>query len=170
MFDRPGNATNWVLDSHIHETIQPVIERETIQEKIIHTTNHVHETEHLKDEFHSATVAPAISMADFQSGIEAQVGDSVSKAVSKEEKPKSQSTSVTKEVSMSDFKNGKTGATVNSKKREAPAEDMDVEAESKTGKLTAAVAANHLQKCSAPRTMLTPFCSEKEERVFVYSS
>jgi len=50
---------------HLHETIQPVIERETVQQKVIHTKNKIHEKEQLNDEFHEASVAPAISMAEF---------------------------------------------------------------------------------------------------------
>ncbi|RGP69228.1 hypothetical protein FLONG3_7864 [Fusarium longipes] len=51
---------------HLHETIQPVIERETVQQKVIHTKNKIHEKEQLNDEFHEASVAPAISMAEFE--------------------------------------------------------------------------------------------------------
>ncbi|KAM0319645.1 hypothetical protein ACHAPQ_010269 [Fusarium lateritium] len=57
---------NQHIHHHIHETIQPVIERETVQQKVVHTTNHIHEKEHLNDEHHEATVAPAISMGDFK--------------------------------------------------------------------------------------------------------
>ena len=54
------------MNSHIHETIQPVIERETVQEKIVHTTDHVHKVEHQKEEYHGVTTAPAITMAEFK--------------------------------------------------------------------------------------------------------
>jgi hypothetical protein len=58
-----------------------VIERETVQEKIIHTTDHVHKVEHLNDEHHGATVAPAITMADFEKGSGGQTDDGAAKAV-----------------------------------------------------------------------------------------
>ncbi|KAM0811804.1 hypothetical protein AB5N19_12160 [Seiridium cardinale] len=140
------------IHHHIHETIQPVIERETIQEKVIHTTNHIHETEHLKDEHHSATVAPAITMADFEKGHGDQPRSSVTKVESGKGHPTSHSTSVTKQVSMSDFKKGQTGEAVESKKnaeskkRAAPTEDVDIDidAATKVGKLDATEASNPL--------------------------
>ncbi|EYB30284.1 hypothetical protein FG05_07713 [Fusarium graminearum] len=66
---------------HLHETIQPVIERETVQQKVIHTKNKIHEKEQLNDEFHEATVAPAISMAEFEKEGGVQKGTTTTKDV-----------------------------------------------------------------------------------------
>lgn len=52
---------------HIHETVQPVIERETVQPTVVHTTVPIHETHHKKAEHHGSTTLPTISMNDFKS-------------------------------------------------------------------------------------------------------
>ncbi|KAJ1326057.1 hypothetical protein MN608_09260 [Microdochium nivale] len=52
---------------HIHETVQPVIQRETIQPTVVHTTIPIHETHHKKAEHHGTTALPAISMDEFKS-------------------------------------------------------------------------------------------------------
>lgn len=96
--------------SHLHENIQPVIERETVQQKVIHTTNHIHEKEQLNDEYHEATVAPAISLDEFKNG-GAKTG-----------------TTVTKDIEMP-----VSGVKATAKKREALG-DVDVEEGSKVGK------------------------------------
>lgn len=125
------------LHSHIHEIIQPVIERETIQEKVIHTTDHIHEVEHLKDEHHGATVAPTITMADFEKGPGGQTDIGVAKALLTEEKHKGESASVVKKVSTSELKKGQAGTAVDSKKRSAPTGAVDIEAATSVGKLDA---------------------------------
>ncbi|KAF4451666.1 hypothetical protein F53441_5345 [Fusarium austroafricanum] len=66
---------------HLHETIQPVIERETVQENVIHTTNYMHKKEQLNDEHHEATVAPAISMSEFEKGVGTKAGTTTSKDI-----------------------------------------------------------------------------------------
>ncbi|ENH67244.1 hypothetical protein QWA68_006888 [Fusarium oxysporum] len=98
------------IHHHLHENIQPVIERETVQQKVIHTTNHIHEKEQLNDEYHEATVAPAISLDEFKNG-GAKTG-----------------TTVTKDIEMP-----VSGVKATAKKREALG-DVDVEEASKVGK------------------------------------
>lgn len=44
-----------------------MIERETVQPTVVHTTIPIHETHHKKAEHHAATTLPTISMADFKS-------------------------------------------------------------------------------------------------------
>ncbi|KAF4982485.1 hypothetical protein FZEAL_1910 [Fusarium zealandicum] len=112
---------------HIYETIQPVIERETVKQKVIHTTNHIHETEHLNDKHHKATVAPAITMDEFEKDTEANTEASVTKAVSDKTKPQTRSKNVDIEIPMSDVKNGRSQAAVHSKKREVAVEDVEME-------------------------------------------
>jgi hypothetical protein len=97
--------------SHLHENIQPVIERETVQQKVIHTTNRVHEKEQLNDEHHEATVAPAISMDEFKNG-GAKAGTTTTKDI---------------EIPVS-------GVKATAKKREALTSDVDVEEAPKVGK------------------------------------
>ncbi|KAF4333131.1 hypothetical protein FBEOM_13079 [Fusarium beomiforme] len=69
------------IHHHLHETIQPVIERETVQQKVIHTTNHIHEKEQLNDKYHEASVAPAISMDEFKNGTGTKTGTTVTKDI-----------------------------------------------------------------------------------------
>lgn len=123
---------SFFFDSHIHETIQPVIERETVQQKVIHTTDHVHETEYLNDEHHKATVAPAITMDEFEDNTGAKAEASATKVDKK--KPQTRSTKVDVEIPISELKKGKSQNAGHSKKREAVTEDMDVEDTTKSGK------------------------------------
>ena len=51
---------------HVHETIQPVVQKETIQPSVIHTTVPVHEVHHNDPKHHAASALPAVSMADFK--------------------------------------------------------------------------------------------------------
>jgi hypothetical protein len=53
---------------HIHETIQPVIQKETIEPHVMHTTVPIHEVHHNKAEHHAASALPAVTMADFKKG------------------------------------------------------------------------------------------------------
>ena len=122
--------------SHYHETIQPVIERETVHQKVIHTTNHIHETEHLNDEHHKATVAPAITMADFEKDAGVKTKASATSAVSDKGKPENQETHVELEIPMSEVKKGQQEGAVHSKKRAAATEKLDVEQGNKAGKST----------------------------------
>jgi hypothetical protein len=47
---------------HFHETVQPVIHKETIQPTVIHTTKPIHETHHVQDQHHGSTILPPITM------------------------------------------------------------------------------------------------------------
>ncbi|KAL5586276.1 hypothetical protein FOBRF1_016146 [Fusarium oxysporum] len=100
------------IHHHLHENIQPVIERETVQQKVIHTKNHIHEKEQLNDEYHEATVAPTISLDEFKNG-GAKTG-----------------TTVTKDIEMP-----VSGVKATAKKREALG-DVDVEEASKVDSST----------------------------------
>lgn len=51
---------------HIHETIQPVINKETIQPSVIHTTVPIHETHHNAAVHHEASVLPTVTLDDFK--------------------------------------------------------------------------------------------------------
>jgi len=54
------------IHHHVHETIQPVVQRETIQATVIHTTVPIHEVHHNAAQHHSTSALPAVSMADFK--------------------------------------------------------------------------------------------------------
>jgi len=51
---------------HIHETIQPVVQKETIQPNVVHTTVPIHEVHHNKATHHDTTALPAITMDEFK--------------------------------------------------------------------------------------------------------
>jgi len=51
---------------HVHETIQPVVQKEVIQPSVVHTTVPIHEVHHNEAKHHTATALPAVSMAEFQ--------------------------------------------------------------------------------------------------------
>jgi len=51
---------------HVHETIQPVVNKETIQPSVVHTTVPIHEVHQNEAKHHSASALPAVSMADFK--------------------------------------------------------------------------------------------------------
>ncbi|ESZ93835.1 hypothetical protein SBOR_5776 [Sclerotinia borealis F-4128] len=51
---------------HVHETIQPVIQKETVQPSVVHTTIPVHEVHQNEAKHHSATALPAVSMNEFR--------------------------------------------------------------------------------------------------------
>lgn len=51
---------------HIHETIQPVVQKETIQPNVVHTTVPIHEVHHNKATHHSTTALPAMTMDQFK--------------------------------------------------------------------------------------------------------
>jgi len=54
------------IHHHVHETIQPVVQKETIQPSVVHTTVPIHEVHHNASQHHSTSALPAVSMADFQ--------------------------------------------------------------------------------------------------------
>lgn len=51
---------------HVHETIQPVLQKETIQTHVVHTTVPIHEVHHEGTKVHSTTALPAVSMTEFK--------------------------------------------------------------------------------------------------------
>lgn len=52
---------------HVHEVIQPVVQKETIQPSVVHTTVPVHEVHHNSAQHHSASQLPAMTMDEFKS-------------------------------------------------------------------------------------------------------
>jgi len=50
---------------HIHDVIQPVVERETIQPHVVHTTVPVHERIENEPMIHKGNVLPAVTMSEF---------------------------------------------------------------------------------------------------------
>jgi len=54
------------IHHHVHETVQPVIEREVVQPTVVHTTKPVHEKIEHTPTIHPATVQPKMTMEEFQ--------------------------------------------------------------------------------------------------------
>ena len=54
------------LHSHVHETIQPVIQKEVIQPEVVHTTVPVHEVHHNSAQHHGTTTLPPVSIDEFK--------------------------------------------------------------------------------------------------------
>jgi len=52
---------------HVHETVQPVIQKDIVQPVVVHTTAPVHETHHHAPTHHGATALPAMTMQEFTS-------------------------------------------------------------------------------------------------------
>ncbi|EHK96035.1 hypothetical protein GLAREA_10909 [Glarea lozoyensis ATCC 20868] len=52
---------------HVHENIQPVIQKETIQPSVVHTTVPIHEVHQNEAKHHTATQLPAVSLSEFKS-------------------------------------------------------------------------------------------------------
>ncbi|RPA80919.1 hypothetical protein BJ508DRAFT_376863 [Ascobolus immersus RN42] len=51
---------------HVHEIVQPVLEREVVQPKIVHTNQNIHETIEKEPTFHPKTVQPTMTLDEFQ--------------------------------------------------------------------------------------------------------
>ncbi|TVY32316.1 hypothetical protein LOCC1_G008536, partial [Lachnellula occidentalis] len=51
---------------HVHENIQPVIQKETIQNSVVHTTIPVHEVHQNEAKHHTASQLPPVTMEDFK--------------------------------------------------------------------------------------------------------
>jgi len=51
---------------HVHETIQPVVQKEVIQPSVVHTTHAVHEVHHNEPKHHTASQLPAVSLDEFK--------------------------------------------------------------------------------------------------------
>ncbi|KAK5663852.1 hypothetical protein OQA88_55 [Cercophora sp. LCS_1] len=54
------------IHHHVTETVQPIIEKETIQPKVVHTTVPIHEVHHEQARDHGTTTMPAVSMDEFK--------------------------------------------------------------------------------------------------------
>lgn len=52
--------------SHVHETIQPVIQKEIIQPEVVHTTIPVHEVHHQSAQHHGTTTLPPVNIDEFK--------------------------------------------------------------------------------------------------------
>ncbi|KAI5781519.1 hypothetical protein EDC01DRAFT_241390 [Geopyxis carbonaria] len=61
-----GTVAGEHVHHHVHENVQPVIEREVIQPTVIHTTIPIHERIEHEPTFHPATVQPKMTMEDFR--------------------------------------------------------------------------------------------------------
>jgi hypothetical protein len=51
---------------HVHENIQPVVHKQTIEPHVVHTTVPIHEVHHNAAQHHTTSALPAVSMADFK--------------------------------------------------------------------------------------------------------
>lgn len=54
------------IHHHVHETIQPVMEKQTIEPHVTHTTVPIHEVHHNAAQHHASSELPAVSMADYK--------------------------------------------------------------------------------------------------------
>ena len=54
------------IHHHVHETIQPVVNKQTIEPHVVHTTVPIHEVHHNAAQHHSTSALPAVSMSDFK--------------------------------------------------------------------------------------------------------
>ncbi|KAK5118222.1 hypothetical protein LTR85_008202 [Meristemomyces frigidus] len=54
------------IHHHVHETIQPVVNKQTIEPHVVHTTVPIHEVHHNAAQHHSTSALPAVSLADFK--------------------------------------------------------------------------------------------------------
>ncbi|KAK5457228.1 hypothetical protein LTS15_005009 [Exophiala xenobiotica] len=52
---------------HVHETVVPVIQKETIQPEVVHTTIPVHETHHAAAQHHGLSALPMKTLDEFKS-------------------------------------------------------------------------------------------------------
>lgn len=53
------------IHHHVHEHVQPVIQKETIAPKVVHTTVPIHETHHAAGIHHGTSVLPAKTLDEF---------------------------------------------------------------------------------------------------------
>jgi len=51
---------------HVHETVVPVVHKETIQPEVVHTTVPIHETHHAASQHHGVSALPMKSLSEFQ--------------------------------------------------------------------------------------------------------
>jgi len=64
----PAQANEHV-HHHVHETIQPVIQKEVIQPSVVHHTHAVHEKVHDAPIVHEATTLPTVTLDEFKTKI-----------------------------------------------------------------------------------------------------
>ena len=50
---------------HVHETVQPVINKETIAPEVVHTIQPIHETHHATAQVHGTSILPTKTLSDF---------------------------------------------------------------------------------------------------------
>jgi len=50
---------------HVHENIQPVVHKQTIEPHVVHTTVPIHEVHHNAAQHHTTSALPAVNMSDF---------------------------------------------------------------------------------------------------------
>jgi hypothetical protein len=69
-----GHQHNHLTHHHIHESIQPVIQRETVAPSVTHTTKNIHE--HITDQpiVHDQTVEPTLSINQFKDKVSGLTG------------------------------------------------------------------------------------------------
>lgn len=53
---------------HVHETVQPIIHKETVAPEVVHTTVPIHETHHAGAQHHGISALPMKTMDEFRSG------------------------------------------------------------------------------------------------------
>jgi hypothetical protein len=51
---------------HVHENIQPVVHKQTVEPHVVHTTVPIHEVHHNAAQHHTTSALPAVHMADFK--------------------------------------------------------------------------------------------------------
>jgi len=54
------------IHHHVHETIQPVVNKQVIEPHVVHTTVPIHEVHHNATQHHATSALPAVSMNDFK--------------------------------------------------------------------------------------------------------
>ncbi|KAK5007043.1 hypothetical protein LTR28_005744 [Elasticomyces elasticus] len=54
------------IHHHVHETIQPVVNKQTIEPHVTHTTVPIHEVHHNAAQHHSTSALPAVSLSEFK--------------------------------------------------------------------------------------------------------
>jgi hypothetical protein len=54
------------IHHHVHENIQPVVQKETVQPSVVHNTIPIHEVHQNEAKHHTATSLPAVTMDEFK--------------------------------------------------------------------------------------------------------
>jgi len=54
------------IHHHVHETIQPVVDKQVVEPHVTHTTVPIHEVHHNAAQHHSTSELPAVSMNDYK--------------------------------------------------------------------------------------------------------